>query len=176
MDHLQPAVEILAKLVCGHRGHQIPMGGGHHSKIGFDLLGSTDTLERGFPKDSTQGRLQRGTEFRNLIEEERARVGPLDRTVPKLLVPGQCSLFVAKELDLLNGLGKCRSVHCYEGLTGSFAGVVNRPGHELPAHSTLSVNQDTYMTGSEPLDRTMEFERHERASHPPTDAGIPNHA
>src|SRR5690606_32794741 len=85
----------------------------------------------------------------DLVEEDRACLCKLEKSLPQRCRACERPLFVTEELALEQRLGQGRDVYCDEGLVTARRESVQPPGDQLLAGATLSLDEDSRVNGGE---------------------------
>jgi hypothetical protein len=102
----------------------------------------------------------------DLVEEDRAAVGPLEPAELALDGPGEGPLLVAEQLAFEQGLGQGRAVDLDERLVRPQAVVVDRVGDEVLAGAALAADQHGRVAVGDLLDQPVDLlHRVARADH-----------
>ena len=134
-DHRHAVVEILAKLLGGDLGAQVPVGRREHPHRGGRVAGAADRPDALLVDRAQQRRLHRRRQLADLVEEQRAAVRLLEGAAPIGHRAGERAADVAEQrrLDLLVGDGA--AVEDDEGAVLARAVAVNLLGEQLLAGS-----------------------------------------
>src|SRR5690606_2784108 len=99
-EHVQPKVEILAKLLLRDAGGEIAMARREYPHVDAPRLMAADALERALLQHSEQLDLHVGAHVPDLVEEQRAAVGELEAADSTRDRPRERALLVTEELAL----------------------------------------------------------------------------
>src|SRR5262249_10292954 len=94
---IETIIEILAEAAIRNRGLQVAIGGGDHTDIDVNRLGSSNALELPLLQDPHERDLRVRQEFTDCIQEKCAAIGQFKTTEPSLRGAGEGSLLVAEQ-------------------------------------------------------------------------------
>ena len=139
--HVQPVVQIAAKLLLAHLIHQFAIGRRNQTKIHFQRLNSAQPLEFRILQNPQQFRLQLQRDLSYLIQEERALVRQFEPANLPAHRPGEGAFLIAKQLAFQQARRNRRTIHFDEALVRALAQPVDRPRHQLLPRSRFAQQQ-----------------------------------
>ena len=141
-DAGQPVIEVGPEAPVAHGLGQVGVGCGDDPDV--DGLGAPgpESPHRPLLDDLEQLALQRRRHEADLVEEERAPVGLLEESAPRLACVGEGAPLVPEELILEQRLGDGARVQVDEGALPPGTGVVHRAGEDGLAGAGLSLDED----------------------------------
>ena len=141
-DDGEAIVEVLAEMAFAHSFFEIAVRGGDDANVDVDVADAADAANDLIFHDAEKLGLEEGREFADLVEEERAAVGDLEKALLHGLGVGEGSLFMAEEFGFDEGFGNRRAVDGDEGAVVAGAFVVENLGDEVLAGTALALDED----------------------------------
>ena len=92
--------KILAEPSLGHHRGQIAVRGGDDPHVDVDRLLAADAFHPAVLQDAQHADLGRQRQLADLVEKQRAAVGPLEPAAAGLDRPGKCATLVAEQLRI----------------------------------------------------------------------------
>ena len=153
-DHRDAVVEILAKLLGGDLGAQVPVGRREHPHRGGRVAGAADRPDALLVDRAQQRRLHRRRQLADLVEEQRAAVRLLEGAAPIGHGAGERAADVAEQrrFDLL--VGDSAAIEDDEGAVLAGAVAVNLLGEQLLARSRLPFDEHRRVGGGDVVEQT----------------------
>src|SRR5262249_38305207 len=108
--------------ICGEG----PIGRCDDAYIDLDCRRAAHSLELLLLKHAQQLRLQVESHFRDFVQEQRASVRPLERSLDPLDGPGESALLVSEQRALDESFRKRGAIQLNEGAVATFALHVDR--------------------------------------------------
>ena len=142
--HRQAVVEVFAEAALGHLPVQAPVGRRQHPHVDRNRLARADAFERPLLQHAQQLGLKRGVDLGHFVEQDRTAVGQFEPADPRRFRAGEGAPLVAEQLALHQLGGEHRAVQAHQGLKGSAALGVDRPGDELLAGAALALDEDGF--------------------------------
>src|SRR6185437_12171351 len=99
-DDAQPIVEILAEVAGRGVRREVAIRRRNDAHVDLDRRRAADTLELLLLEHAEELRLQVEPHLRDLVEQQRAAVGALERALDALDRAGECALLVAEQRAL----------------------------------------------------------------------------
>lgn len=115
-DDIDAVKQVAAELALFHHGRQVAIGGGDDPGAGLDLFHPAQGLEFLFLKDPQQPHLEGGTGVTDLVEEDGAFAGCLEKAGFILIGVGEGPGLIAEQLRLQEGIGQGPAVDGDKGL------------------------------------------------------------
>ena len=140
-EDVQPVEQVLAQLALAHGLGRIDVGGGDDADVHGLLALAAERPERPFLQDAQQLGLRRRRHLRDLVEEQRAAVGQLERALPPRDRAGERALLVAEQLRLEQRVGNRRAVERHERLRRARAELVDGLRDQFLAGARLAADQ-----------------------------------
>ena len=142
------------------------MRGDDHADVGLDRLDAAEALELAELDHPQQLDLEVRREVADLVEEDRAAVGPFEAAELSLDGPGEGPLLVAEQLAFEQRLGQGGAVDLDERLVRPQAVVVDGVGDEVLARAALAADQHGRVAVGHLLDQPVHLlHRVARADH-----------
>jgi hypothetical protein len=148
----EPEVEVLAQEAVTDRLGRRAVGRRDDAHVGGDRLAAADPLDALRLERAQQLDLERDRHLRDLVEEERAAVRPLEDALLGLRGAGEAAAFVAEELALDQRLGDRTAVDRDERRGTPRAALVDRLRDDLLAGAALAFDQDRRLGRRDPFD------------------------
>ena len=153
VHHVQPVVQVLAKLARLDHLLQRTVGRRDHAQFHAVQLGASDASELLLLKQAQQLDLRLWIQLADLVQEEGPAVRGLDQSLATPRGSGEGSALVAEELALHQVRRNRRAVHGHEGAPASGAGAVQRLSHDLFARAALSRDQHAQVGRPDPTNQ-----------------------
>ncbi len=99
-EHTDAVPEILAELAVGDHRADVAVRRGDDADVGLERLLAADALEAAVLQHSHQADLSRGGQLGDLVEQQRAAVGPLEPPAARVHGPGETAALVTEELGV----------------------------------------------------------------------------
>jgi hypothetical protein len=128
------------------------MGGGHDAAVDVDRLVATDALEHAVLQHAQQSYLRRRRELADLVEEQRAAVGPFEPTLALAHRAREAAALVAEQLRVDELGGDRPAVDADERLGRSLRPGVERPRDDLLARARLAEQQHRHVGATHEID------------------------
>ncbi len=154
--HVEPVVEILAKLPVSRQLMEVTVRGRDHADIDLGLTGTTEPRDAPLLKNPKERRLQGQRHGGDLIEKKRPTVGLFEFAFPASVGAGERSLLVAEEFGLDQALGDRGAVDRDKGGLAPATRSVEGPRNELLAGPGLAGDEDRGVGGRDFFDGAVE--------------------
>jgi hypothetical protein len=132
-DDGEAVPEVLAKAPRRDLRLQVAVGGREDAHIHLTGLAAAHPQDLAFLQHAQQLGLEVGAGLSDLVQQQRAPVGPLEDPLAGPRRPREGALVVAEQLRLQHPVGERGAVDCDEGAPHAVAVQVDRAGHHLLA-------------------------------------------
>ena len=133
-QHVEPVIQILAKLATGTQLGQVDLGGTHHPHIEIDLFITADPAKAAVLQEAQQLDLQARAHFTHAIKKQRTPGRQLQQAQlafgPR---PFKCTRAVAEQLGFSHRFGQACAVKRHQWRLATRAGQMAGTGQQLLA-------------------------------------------
>ena len=141
-DHVEPEEEVLPEGPGFDGLQEIPIGRRNHPDVHLDRTRAAHAIELPVLEKPQELGLKPWLHVADLVQEDCPAVGDLELAAFLAGRPGEGALLMAKQLRFQELLRQGHTVHGHEQAASTGAPVVNRPGKEVLACSTLAEEKD----------------------------------
>ncbi len=141
VDHVESIEQVFAKPAFLDVREEVTVRGGDDPDVDRDRRIATDALIRPFLQNAEQLDLDRQRDLADLIEEQRAAVGPAKASISGGVGTGERALFVTEEFALEDALGERGTVYGDERPFAAWAGAVQGLCREFLARAAFAREQ-----------------------------------
>src|SRR5258707_10910762 len=146
-QHAEPKVQILAEVPARRVLGEVAVRRGDDADVHLDRLRAADALELLLLEDTKQLRLEVQPHLAHFIEEQRAEMRSLERSLDALDGAGERTFFMSKERALDEPLGERGAIEHHERIVAAVTGVVNGSREGLLAGFVLPLEGDRCACG-----------------------------
>src|SRR5579862_2552280 len=123
--NIQPIEEVAAKLLLCHAAFQVPVRRGDQAQVDFYGPRAAQPLKLVVLQNTEKLRLQFQRDLSNFVKEQRPTIGQLEPSNLLCDGPGECALFMSKQLALQQSCGNRGAIQCHERMAAALANAMN---------------------------------------------------